>query len=270
MRLLIAGAGDVGSLVARRAAAAGHLVAAVRRTVQHIAGCVCVQGDLSEPQAWFARLGPLDAVLWCPTPDQRDERSYRTLHVDALDALLRELDAAGGSAVRVILASSTAVYASDGLCHDESSTRFSTAWNAVVLREAERRVLARPHSTVARLGGLYGPGRTWLLRRVRSGAPVQEQPPRWTNRIHVEDAAAALLRLLEDPAAPAVCNLVDAGAVAEHQVMDWLAEQLRLPLPLRCNGTDPGKQVVPALLRDMGFEWLYPDFRQGYARMLEQ
>ena len=51
-----------------------------------------------------------------------------------------------------------------------------------------------PHGTVLRLSGLYGGGSTRLLDMVREGRV--EDPHRWTNRIHREDAADAVVHLL--------------------------------------------------------------------------
>lgn len=270
MRLLIAGAGDLGTTLARQASDAGHVVTAVRRRPQHIPGCICLQGDLQQPAQWLPMQPDFDALLWCATPDQRDADGYREIYQNALMAVL-DLWALRASVPKVVFCSSTAVYAEDGERHDESSTRYAQSWNGVALRAAELALQARlPTAVIARLGGIYGPDRTWLLRRVRAGDPVQERPPRWTNRIHVQDAAAALLRLLNDVHAPALCNVVDSDCSAEHTVMDWLAQQLKLPAPPRISGIALGKQVQPAALLRLGFAWAFPDFRRGYAAMLEE
>ena len=55
-------------------------------------------------------------------------------------------------------------------------------------------------STVLRLGGIYGPGRTRLIDRVRGGEPVAvADAPAYTNRIHRDDAAKAIAHLLALP-----------------------------------------------------------------------
>lgn len=269
MRLLIAGAGDLGAAVALQAVRHGHTVTALRRSAQSLPDCSCVQGDLQRPQTWLPESPEFDALLWCATPDQRDRDGYAAIYQHALLDLLQCWESRA-ALPQVLLTSSTAVYAEDGGTHDEFSTRFASSWNGAALLQAEQALLGRlPQARIARLGGIYGPGRTWLLRRVRATEAVQEQPPRWTNRIHVQDAAAAVLLLLERADAPSVCNVVDAACTPEHVVLDWLAEQMGLPKPPRRTGSELGKQVLPTALRHMGFVWQYPDFRSGYSPMLD-
>src|SRR4029453_15867248 len=50
---------------------------------------------------------------------------------------------------------------------------------------------------ILRLAGIYGPGRTRLVDRVRDGlATCSDGPPRWTNRIHRDDCAGPARHLL--------------------------------------------------------------------------
>lgn len=268
MHLLVAGAGDVGSRVATRVAAMGWRVTSVRRTAVVQPQIHTVQGNLYEPAVWLTSLPAVDAVLWCPAPDQRTPQAYRALYQDAL---LDLLDTSATPPARIVFASSTAVYAEDGGLHAEDSSRWSAAWNGVALGKAEQALQAQaPHAVVARLGGIYGPGRTWLLRRARAGEPVQRDPPRWTNRIHVDDAAAALAWLLTTVNPPRVVNVVDSCCTPEHVVLDWLAARLGVPAPPTGAGQETGKRVIPQALLDAGFVWRYPDFRAGYAALLEE
>src|SRR3546814_17009194 len=82
---------------------------------------------------------------------------------------------------------------------DWSSDVCSSDLNGEILLEAENRLRqSLGHKAVAlRLSGLYGPGRTQLLNRLRQAqAPVIQEPPQWTNRMHIEDAARACAHLL--------------------------------------------------------------------------
>mgnify|MGYP000206264366 CR=1 FL=1 len=70
-----------------------------------------------------------------------------------------------------------------------------------MLLEAEQLFHERlPHGTVLRCSGLYAGDSTRLLDRVREGA--DPDPGRWTNRIHRDDAAAAVVHLLTRTEAP--------------------------------------------------------------------
>ena len=75
------------------------------------------------------------------------------------------------------------------------------AFNGRVLLEAERRLAPLQGGSVLRLSGIYGPGRDAMLRRARAAAAPEA---RWSNRIHVDDAAAALSHLLDHAVLAAV------------------------------------------------------------------
>ena len=101
---------------------------------------------------------------------------------------------------RVLLVSSSAVYGEHGGDWvDESTTPAPPGFNGQVLLEAEQLLAAQPITSIAlRLAGLYGPGRLQLLERLRTGeVRVPRALPHWANRIHIDDAAAAIVHLLE-------------------------------------------------------------------------
>ena len=94
-----------------------------------------------------------------------------------------------------------------------STNRRPRDFNGRVLLEAE--ALAQScgrDALVLRLGGIYGPGREMLLKRVRSGVPLLiSEPPLYTNRIHVEDAAAAAAHLITRAATPRAQQCTASG-----------------------------------------------------------
>jgi nucleoside-diphosphate-sugar epimerase len=131
-------------------------------------------------------------------------------------------------------------------------------------------------AVVLRLGGIYGPGRDRLVRELREGrARLRPGPPRYTNRIHRDDAAAALLHLL-DLAEPAPLQLgVDCEPADQNDVLRWLARALGLAVPPfgdaeRPAGGRPGtsKRCRNARLLASGFVFRYPTYREGYAGTL--
>lgn len=90
----------------------------------------------------------------------------------------------------MVFVSSTGVYtADDGTWLDE------TALTVGELAETERMLLQRPHTSVLRCGGLYGPGRSpvvWLqdpMRRERLGRGA---PDAWMNWVRIEDVVSAI------------------------------------------------------------------------------
>jgi len=122
-----------------------------------------------------------------------------------------------------------------------------------------------PHGAVLRLSGLYGGGSTRLLDRVRSGQVTD--PHRWTNRIHREDAAAAVVHLLTMPADPQTLYLgTDDGPAQMGDVAAYLAERLGAPAPPIAEPEQGhGKRLSNARLRATGWAPTRPTYREGYA-----
>lgn len=268
---LIIGLGDVGSRLATRLLAAGHRVTGVRRGEAAPAGIALLRADVTAPELV---LPAADYVVVLLTPSERSEAGYRCTYVDGSAAILRALPTAPR---RLFWASSTAVYGQDdGAWVDEDSVTAPAAMNGRLLREGEGTVLAgEVPATVLRFGGLYGPGRHRLLRLVEQGVPVIAEPPQWSNRLHVDDAAALIAHLIACEQGGAllagVYNGVDDEPAPQHEVLAWLAAAMRLPAPPRISATDvgQGKRVSNERARRTGFRCQYPDYRAGYAQVLQ-
>lgn len=260
--VLVAGAGDVGQRLARRLAHAGREVLTLRRRETEAApGIRPLRADLATGEGLARLPRTLGALVFCAAPDRRDEAAYRALY---LDGLRRLLDAT--EAPRVVFVSSTAVYAEDaGEWVDETTPPRPPAFNGRVLLETERALAAHPGGVALRLSGLYGPGRESLLRRARAGEPGTN---RWGNRIHVEDAAAALAHLLDlDAPAPLYLGNDDLP-VRDAEVLAWVRATEGLPPVAPLPGPDSGRRVGNARLRASGWAPAFPDYRVGYGPLL--
>ena len=184
----------------------------------------------------------------------------------------------------MLFVSSTAVYGdAGGGWVDESTTPAPGGFSGRILREAEELLYRRLRGTgitpvVLRLGGIYGPGRTRLIDQVRGGTAVIPAGSRFTNRIHRDDAAAAIVHLCTMDAMPGPVYLgVDNEPAELGEVLRFLAAELGLPRaavgrrPERgCGEPSRGgnKRCSNALLRGTGFEFAYPSFREGYRAIL--
>jgi nucleoside-diphosphate-sugar epimerase len=111
-----------------------------------------------------------------------------------------------------------------------------------------------------------------LIERLRSGTVrVPRATPHWANRIHVDDAAAALVHLLfmRDPL-PLYLG-VDNTPLPLDVLYDALARRVQAPLP--AGGQAPAgvgsKRLSNARLRASGFVPQWPDAREGYAALLD-
>lgn len=265
MRVAIAGFGDLGRRLARRLVARGDAVLALRRSEVATEPGVSLQrcdvtrlrtGELAD---WRA-----DALVVALAPEARTPAAYRQTYVDALAPLAAAL---GDSLQRCVQVGSTAVYGGDdGGWADEDTPAAPSAWNGDLLLEAERRAgECLPGLIRARCSGLYGPGRTWLWRRALAG---ESGDARWTNRIHVEDAAEALAHLLRC-AQPASCYCVtDDTPALEHEVLNGLRALQGLPPSLPAELVPRGRRISNARLRASGWRPRYPGWREGYAAEL--
>lgn len=260
--VIVAGAGDVGGrLAALRIARGDDVIALRRRDVDAAPGVRTHRADLATG-AGLATL-PRQAVtlVFCAAPDQRDEAAYRALYHDGLRRLLDACEAP-----RVVFVSSTAVYGEDaGEWVDEGTPARPPAFNGRVLLDAEQVLAPLPGGTVLRLSGIYGPGREYLLRKARSGEPGE---PRWTNRIHAQDGAAALSHLLDvrNPQPLYLGN--DDRPALEAEVLAWTRDAEGLPPVPAAGGPLRGRRVSNARLRASGWAPAHPDYRSGYAGLL--
>lgn len=261
--LVVAGFGDLGARVAARCIAAGTQVLAVRRRAVEAAPALRgLRADLASGEGLSRLPREAEALLVCLAPDVRDEAAYRALYLDGLRRLLDRVEAP-----RLLFVSSTAVYAQDaGEWVDEESAAAPIAFNGRILLAAEIVARAHPGGGVLRLSGLYGPGRDALLRRARDG---RASARRWSNRIHIDDAAAAASLLLATPAGRAASTWLgsDDAPALECDVQAWMRAREGLPALAAHDGPETGRRIANARLRALGWAPAFPDFRAGYAAL---
>lgn len=268
-RVLIAGCGDLGTrsgLLLQDAEVHG-----LRRNSGHLpAGIRPLNADLLTGAGLDGLPVAVDTLVYAPTPGSRDEGGYRAVFVEGLGRLLAALPDPD-PALRLIYVSSTAVYAQNsGEWVDEQSPAESAAFNGKVLLEGEQLAAARVKDCVClRLSGLYGPGRNWLLNRVRSGESIAAGL-HYSNRIHIDDAAAMVALLARSERVPERIIGVDDAPAPLSEVFDWLAAALDLPPPLRHGDAAAvsGKRLRNDLAHAIGWRPRYASYRDGYTDVL--
>ena len=268
MRLLVAGCGYVGARLAERRAAAGDTVYALRRSEGAAPrGVAAVRADLTRPETLDA-LPEIDAAVFAPTPDSRDDSGYARTYVDGARNLAEALRRRSGP-VRWIHVSSTSVFeVDDGSWVDETTPCPGEGFRARRLLESEAVAGEHGHQgVVLRLGGIYGPGRDGVIRRVASGEARAKL--RYTNRIHRDDAAAAISHLLGVEAVETRYLGVDRDSALEASVLDWIADQIGVPPPPReGEGSPRGKRCSSDRLLASGFAFHFPSYVEGYGALL--
>lgn len=279
--ILIAGCGDLGLRTAQLLLQQGHVVYGLRRNPpgpptpepKAASSITWIQADLCQTGIHTPLPEKISTIIYCPTPAQRTEAAYRAIFIQGLNNLLGALNTTWLE--RLVFISSSAVYGEHhGNWVNENTPLLPLGVNGRVLQEAEQQLHALPYETVVlRLSGLYGPEKRQLLERIRAG---QTRVPRhetyYANRIHLEDAAAAIVHCLTLPQ-PAPCYLVnDNTPLPIDELYDWLASAMQVPCPPE--GTPPAgignKRLSNALLLESGFRLRWPDTRQGYTALLNE
>jgi nucleoside-diphosphate-sugar epimerase len=277
-RGLIVGCGYVGGALATRLLAQGHEVFGLRRNPSALPpGVIGLAGDVTEAEGLGALPEALDWVVYAVGAKRRDEAAYRAAYLDGLGRVIRALIEEGQNPSRVLFTSSTSVYGQmRGEWVDESSPTHPRSFAGEMMLSAERLLHGSEFpSTVLRLGGIYGPGRTRLIDRVRAGEPIAvpaADAPAYTNRIHRDDAAKAVAHLLALPEPDATYVGVDEDPAKAGDVRRWIAERLGVALVETTSSESlpvGSRRCRSAALLATGFRFDYPTFREGYASLMD-
>jgi len=277
-RVLIAGCGDLGGGLGQGLLAMGHEVHGLKRNPATLPpGIHPVKADLNDP-AGFSLPDNVELVAHILTPDRPDEAGYRAAYVTALENLITVLGRQATPPRRLLLVSSTSVYAQgNGQWVDEDAPAEPGRFSGRLIREGEDLAWASDiPAVVIRFGGIYGPTRTRLLNSLREGR-ARCVPGVYSNRIHRDDAVAALVHLLtlENPAR--LYLGVDNVPSLQCEVLDWLAAQLGVAGPIRVSEASEteramrgNKRVSNRRLLESGFGFRYPSYREGYGEILQK
>jgi nucleoside-diphosphate-sugar epimerase len=270
-RILIAGCGYMGTALGERLVAGGHEVWGLRRDPSGLpASFNKIAADLAQRASLDSLPQGVDTLVYCASAGEASDSAYQRAYVAGLEHVL---DALRGHALRrVFFTSSTAVYAqSDGAWVDETSETRPVHFSGRRTLEAENvlRSSGVP-ATVLRCAGIYGPGRTRLIDTVRQG--TASMSARFTNRIHRDDIAGAVVHLMERDLDPPLLLLADDEPAPQRDVTLFLAAELGVAPP-QPGAADPAgrggdKRCKNALLKSTGYALRYPTYRDGYRAML--
>jgi nucleoside-diphosphate-sugar epimerase len=219
--------------------------------------------DITKRDSLSADWRGAEALIHCAGPDRATPGVYRSLFVDGLSNILAAIEPR-----RALITGSTSVYAQvDGGWVSETSETKPDRETGRILLEAESIVLAFG-GFAARLSGLYGPGRSVLMRKFLSGdALLEGDGLRWINQIHRDDAAKAIVHLVVNPATPGVYNVSDGTPATQFEVYSWLGDYFCRPLPgrgepdLNRKRGWTNKRVSNEKLRATGWRPAFPSYR---------
>jgi nucleoside-diphosphate-sugar epimerase len=272
--LLVVGCGDLGAAVALHFAQIGWRVFGVRRNHIELPGVTMLAADVTrlDSLAVLQTIQP-DYVLIVLTPGEFSDQRYRAVYVDGANNVLSALDKT--HLQRVFWVSSTSVYhQNEGEWIDETSPAFPAQFSGARLLEAEQVIAASglPH-TLIRFGGIYGAGRNRLRQQLRSGQRSAVEPPRYSNRIHRDDAVAILQFLLDCAARAIPLQSLYLGVDTESALMSdierWFCEHLGIDYdalaPNAPAARGGSRRCSSARLQALGYRFIYPTFRQGLS-----
>ena len=282
-RILIAGCGYVGEATADLFHAEGWEVegwtassesADRLRSKPYVVRAV----DFSEVLSLDLSSADFDAVIHCASSGGGGADAYRRVYLNGARTLANAFPRA-----LLVFTSSTSVYAqSDGEWITEQSAAEPQRETGRVLRETEEFVLAHG-GIVARLAGIYGPGRSALLRKFLSGEAVLDATSdRFSNQVHRDDIAAALLLLVRRYVrAPRlqnshlrIFNVADGNPLSVRDCYTWLARHMHRPLPPESAAALPrkrgnsNKRVNSAKLQALGWSPMYPTFESAMLKSI--
>ena len=255
IRVLLIGCGDVALRTAALLKGRARLYGLIRRDDEipklRARGIVPIVGDLDRFVSLHRlRTAPFAVLHFAPPPSEgRDDP--RTQHLIAALARARIIPQ------RFVYLSTSGVY---GDCAGARVTE-ARARRAQTPR-ARRRVAAEDrlrawarHSgvalTIIRAPGIYAETRL-PLDRIRQGTPVlADDDDVYTNHIHADDLARAVVAALFRGRRNRAYNAADDGEFKMAAWFDMIADAFRLPRPPRIGWEEAEERVAPILLSFM-------------------
>ncbi|MFC4993084.1 NAD-dependent epimerase/dehydratase family protein [Rubritalea tangerina] len=261
--LLIVGYGFVGQAVAMLFREAGWEVSTLGRSEGNT-----IRADISDFDSLSQAVADSGIVpshvLHCASAGGGGLEAYSKVYQEGAEHLCRLFPRA-----HILFTSSTSVYPQiDGSLVDESAETEKSRETALCLLAAEKVILSSK-GTVMRLAGVYGNGRSYLLRRFLAGeARMEESGERILNHTHHHDAATATLFLcsLGDEIKGGIYNVCDSEPRSQRDTYLGLtgifggAVPASAPRNLHSKRGWSNKAVSNKKLCGMGWHPTYPDF----------
>lgn len=273
--ILIVGCGDLGSTLGQELAEKGYRVAGLRRSLHTLPdGITTIRADVTNPATLAPLTGLRPAILiYCVAASEQSDEAYRAQYVDGLRNTLNALTS-NDNVKHAFFVSSTRPYgqATQDLLNETTPAQPSD-FGGKRLLEAESLLANAPFpTTILRLSGIYGPGRTRMLKLAAHPAnwPAQNS---WTNRIHRDDAAAFIAflvqRALKEEALETCYLVTDSAPAPQHEVLHWIADEMGLKDLPPCPPASGGRSLDNTRMLATGFRLRYPSYREGYAKELQ-
>lgn len=278
-RVLVVGAGYVGSAFAKECQSKGLKVYATTRSADKAK--LLKEGGINPILFDFFNLDQypslpeVDYLLLCPAPSHGLSNGYEEIYHQGIKTFLSHYKKKN-AVMKIIYTSSVGVYQEmGGEWVDESTPISGNTPRIQSLLKAEDMVLnwGIP-AQVFRLAGIYGPERHHLLNLVLSDQPCPD-PHDYLNLIHLDDIVQGLMFLFRKHLKQEIFLGVDTGPTQRINIYTWIAE--RLKIKLSCTAEDPSpmmrqvgnKRCSSKKLISLGYQFQCPTFREGYEKIFK-
>lgn len=285
IRLLIVGAGDVAQrlvpLLVPRFRVFVLLRDGRRAADWRRAGAMPLAGDLDRPDSLRRLRGLAHWVVHLAPPPAAGDGDPRTAH---LLAALR-----GGSSLpqRFVYISTSGVYGDCAGAYIDETRPVSPASARGRRRVAAEQLLlawgrqpGAPTVSILRVPGIYAADRL-PIERLQAGTPaLARDDDVFTNHIHADDLARAIVAALRHGRANRVVHASDDSELRMGDYFDLVADAFALPHPPRIARAAAASRLPPTLLSFMSesrrlanrrlrdelhFRFLHPTVREGVA-----
>jgi nucleoside-diphosphate-sugar epimerase len=287
MRALIVGCGYVGLPLGAELVKQGHEVFGLRRGTGaeadlKAAGITPLTADITKAEQLAQLPGGYDWVVNCVSASGGGAEEYREVYLQGTRNLVEWLGAAPPK--KFVYTSSTSVYGQDdGSLVKENSSTEPAVETGKLLVQTEQVLLAAARerkfpAVILRVAGIYGPDRGyWFKQYLSNEARIEGNGARIMNMIHRDDVVGAIIAALKSGRPGEVYNAVDDEPVSQLAFFQWLSGPLGKDLPpsapedaevVRKRGVTNKKVSNRRLKMELGYQFKYPTFRQGYTAEL--
>lgn len=282
-RLLLLGCGDIGERLAPLLTPLNYTATGVRRRKMPENSVISYrQIDLGERNAVRRLLReqrlPWDVIVVTLTPVSFDDEGYRLGYVEPIRNIVSAYENSDWQGL-IVFVSSTGVYGqNDGSEVDEQSDTQPVRFSGKRLLEAEELLRGSDLDSVSvRFSGIYGPRRERLLNKAAEKKWQPSDQSQWTNRIHVDDCAGVISHLIKKyrggKGLPSIVLASDSEPVNSWHIKQWLAREQGVISSVEAStyyGSMHNKICKNEQLRDSGYEFKYPTYREGYKAVLDE
>lgn len=268
MRIIVIGSGFVGEAFSLLMEGRGNEVFRISKSGSGKSIGMDVS-DLKSVQLTRDKIGEVDAVIHCASSGSRGQdrnQRYQKVYVDGCWNLSQSF-----SQSMIVFVSSSSVYGqNDGSIVDENSKTEPASSTGNLLLEAEK-IALNSNGSVARLSGIYGPNRSYLLKRYLEGdARIDGFSPdsdgRWINQIHRDDAAHGIAHIIEKKLRRKIFNVSDDQPLLQKRCYEEFDRRFQNGIPEVCEpekGKVRGwshKRVSNLKIRKSGWSPIYSNY----------